>query len=278
MEQKYRLFITDLDGTLLDDAKEISPANREAIAGLLRRGIPATIFTGRNFHSAKDIVEDLQLSVPVVFQNGALIMNLGTGEVFRQVGLRSEVAREILAKALQMELHPLVYSGFLDLPDIMAQSEFWGGMPFGRYVEANRFRLRMVADLSHEMQQRDHIAQMAIVGRQEELQRLSDFSQGTFSEQISVVMSSVIEGVGFLEFFGPKVSKGIAFERLLDLFGVPAENTVFIGDNFNDVPLMERVGMPVAMANAPAEVKAICKLVVSDNNSDGVAQAISRLF
>ena len=65
-------------------------------------------------------------------------------------------------------------------------------------------------------------------------------------------------------------------ERLAEILGVSREETVAIGDGYNDVPMLEGVGLSIAMGNAPDDIKRICKAVTDDNNHDGVAKAIEQ--
>ena len=78
----------------------------------------------------------------------------------------------------------------------------------------------------------------------------------------------------FLEFFNGKVSKRVAIQKLGELLGISAAETVAIGDGLNDIPMLEYAGLSVAMGNASEKVKAIAHQVVADNDADGVAQAI----
>jgi Cof subfamily protein (haloacid dehalogenase superfamily) len=274
----YKLFVTDLDGTLLNSQLQISPGNLAALAKLVQAGVPVTVFTGRNYNSAIDFVKTIGVGIPVVFQNGALVMDPHSKREYRRIGLTGSIAFEIATEAKKFGFDVIVYSDFFALKDMQMERDVWQGHPFKTYVENNRWRTDIVGDVLDSLSERQEVVQLAVIGNMENLEAFQKRIQTRFPGQISAVISSVRGSYGFLEFFGPKVSKGEAFTFLLNHFGVTADQTVFIGDSFNDVELMRLVDMPVAVGNAPQSIKDICRLVVADHDSSGVAEAIEKLF
>lgn len=274
----YKMFITDLDGTLLDDRKNIPEANLMALKKLLEHQILITVFTGRNYHSAKPFIDALDIDIPVVFQNGAFIMNPRSQEVLYQSLLPALEAQSITETALASGFDVIAYTGFRDLPDMVVQRTDWHGSPFEAYVRHNSERIQTVPSLPAALRSLTDFSQLAVIGPEGELRRLEDRIRNLYPESVSPILSSVLNGTGFLEFFGPHVSKGIALERVLERFQIEAGQTVFIGDNYNDLELMEKVGFPVAVGNSPEPIKKRCRLVVAGNNESGVAEAVHRIF
>jgi Cof subfamily protein (haloacid dehalogenase superfamily) len=274
----YKLFITDLDGTLLDDRKTIPQANLEALKRLVTDDIHITVFTGRNYHSAKPFIDALGIDIPVVFQNGAFIMNPRSQEILYQSGLGSSEASAITRIAFERGFDAIVYKGFMAIPDMLIQRTEWNGSPYEPYVLHNHYRTEFVPSILDRIRDTDTISQLAIIGKQDALTVFEREMRERFRGTISPIYSSVISGTGFLEFFGPDVSKGIALQKVLERFHITPEETVFIGDNYNDVELMEIVGLPVAVDNSPEFVKKLCRLVVANNNDAGVADAVQRIF
>jgi hypothetical protein len=293
-EKNYKLFITDLDGTLLDDQKNIPVRNRQAIQKLVDHKIHCTVFTGRSYHSGVDIVRELGIQIPVVFQNGAMIMNPSSKEIIFQQGMHRKMAAEIIMRGRKQSFLLIAYVSFLKIPDMLVEVDpknpFPGyssdSFPFQSYLAANQPRILQVDDLYHSVldghpsiqMEKDGIPQVCVIG---EIQLLNQFAfdlEKQFSGQISPIISTILDGIGFLEIFGPNISKGHALDELLKYYHVTPEETVFIGDNLNDVELMKRVGMPIAVANAPGEVQALCRWIAPSNEDTGVASAIERFF
>ena len=91
-------------------------------------------------------------------------------------------------------------------------------------------------------------------------------------------MKKDCESWGLLSLFGPGISKGKALDSFVEYHSVSPSEVIFIGDHLADIPLMRRVGMPVAVANAMDVVKEESKYVTSSNSEDGVARAIAVFF
>lgn len=290
----YKLFITDLDGTLLDDDKQIPRENQKAIQKLVDQGIHCTVFTGRSYHSGTEIVDQLGIQFPVVFQNGALIMNPTTKEVIFQQAMSLDPALQMIRMSRQRGFLAIAYISFLDLPDMYVEADLedpypkrpGDGFPFQQYLEHNAPRIRQVKDLylaleelqTLKISEHPGIPQICLIGEVQSLNQMIQDVEDLYSGQVSTILSTILDGIGFLEFFGPNVSKAHALDELMKYYHVTPEQTVFIGDNLNDVDLMRRVGMPVAVANAPDEVKAICKWIAPQNGEAGVAKAIEHFF
>lgn len=143
----YKMFITDLDGTLLDDRKNISEENIIALKKLTDHQVFITVFTGRNYLSAKRFIDALGIDIPVVFQNGAFIMNPKSKEVLYQSMLPGPEARSITEIALASGLEVVAYKGFLDLPDMMVERTDWLGFPYESYIRNNSHRIQIVDSL-----------------------------------------------------------------------------------------------------------------------------------
>jgi len=274
----YKMFITDLDGTLLDDRKNISEENIIALKKLTDHQVFITVFTGRNYLSAKRFIDALGIDIPVVFQNGAFIMNPKSKEVLYQSMLPGPEARSITEIALTSGLEVVAYKGFLDLPDMMVERTDWLGFPYESYIRNNSHRIQIVDSLLETIPSFSELSQLAVIGPEGELRELEMRVRALYPETVSPILSDVQNGSGFLEFFGPQVSKGIALEKVLARFHIEPGHTVFIGDNYNDLELMEKVGFPVAVENSPEPIKKRCRLVVTGNNESGVADAVNRIF
>jgi len=268
---KYRLVLLDLDGTLLNSCKEISRRNREILEAVLNKGMNVTIITGRSYVAACDYVHQLGIKTLVVFQNGALIYDFGRKQAVHISLLEGRKALQIIRIGKSRGMYPVLYENFFEVPD-MVVDKFYSG-PYARYFEMNRWRVKMVESLEDYTAGLEHVAEVALVGEEKGFDSLEGLNDG-----ISVVKNSVLGGHAFVEFFGPNSSKAHALQVLLKYFGVGEDETVFIGDNLNDISLMKRVGLPVAMGNAVEDVKKMARYVTTTNDEDGVAYALERVL
>ncbi|MGB9819916.1 MAG: Cof-type HAD-IIB family hydrolase [Pseudothermotoga sp.] len=270
-----KLICIDLDGTLLDDEKRISERDKEAIDCAKKHGIHITVFTGRNYYAALPYLQELGIEIPVVFQNGALIATPSAHQIFRLITLNSEIAVQVVRLCAQRGLYPVVYESFFSKKDMIVQKDYQG--PFEKYFMFNQHRIRKVDSLENMLHQTESIAEIAIVGKdtlvEELVQNLSSKIDG-----FTPVKNQHIDGEIFMEIFGRDVGKEIALDFLTELFDLNLSEVAYIGDNYNDLKIMQKVGFPVAMANAPQDVKTVARFVTSSNNESGVSRAIEKIM
>lgn len=279
----FELFITDLDGTLLDDDKNISDQNFEAIKKLRNKQIAFSVFTGRNFYSAYEYLQVLNVEGIVALQNGALIIDMPSRKVINEIYLNTSVARHIYQLAKEQNLTMIAYTGYHEvetspLKDMIVEKNSNDCLSFDQYFQHNQERISFVDSLDVCFDKRKVIGQLALIGNELDLRHLLQKVTDLYENEISYVLSPIGDDCGFLEFFGPKVSKGDALSHLLERYHTTAAKTAFIGDNFNDLPLMKKVGLPIAPENASREIKDHCKMIVPSNNHHAVGKAIERIF
>ncbi len=263
-----RLVVLDLDGTLLNSEKHIAECDREAVDRLVESGVTVTIFTGRNYHSALPYVEELGVNVPVVFQNGALIYDFSSKRVLKSTRLEENVALKLIRSAREEGIFTIVYTDFFDLKDMFIESSYTG--PFLRYLASNSWRLVMIDDLTKIS---ENPVEIALIGREEDIKNvISDL------ENVSIVKGSVLEGESFYEVFGPRCSKGDALDFITEHMGIDSEEIIFIGDGYNDLEIMRKVGIAIAMGNSPDEIKKVADWITATNDECGVAKAIAEFF
>ena len=265
-----KLIVLDLDGTLLNSEKKINQIDKEAVKEAIDSGISVTIFTGRSKHSASKYVKELGIGVPVVFQNGALIVDFSSGKILRMVKLSGEIAKKVVLEARKRNIFYIIYTEFSTIKDMMVDRSYKG--PYDYYMEQNTWRMYFVRDVI------DHIgkdvAEVSLIGRVDLIKEVVSWID---ERDASVIKSTEVGGESFWEIFGPGCSKATALEFLLEHFGVSKEEVMFIGDGYNDVEVLKIVGYPVVMGNAPEDVKKYAKYITSDNDSGGVAEAIRKI-
>ncbi|MGJ8453882.1 Cof-type HAD-IIB family hydrolase [Pseudothermotoga sp. U03pept] len=269
-----KLICIDLDGTLLNDEKKISHKDKEAIETARRHGIYVTIFTGRNYYAAFPYLQELGIEIPVVFQNGALIATPSASEIFRMITLDSKIAAQTVELCKEYGLYPVVYESFFSKQDMIVEKNYQGA--FENYFRFNQHRIKKIERLESLLHAVQEIAEVAVVGKDELIKALLLDLQNHTSE-FTPVKNQNIDGETFMEIFGKNVGKEIALDFLLEFFDLELSQVAYIGDNYNDLKIMQRVGFPVAMANAPEDVKDVARFVTSSNNDSGVSLAIEKI-
>lgn len=259
-----RLVAFDLDGTLVGEDLTIRPRVRAAAARMQQAGIAGCIVTGRMFRSAKPFVEMLGFTAPVVCYQGAAVVDPASGTFIRHTSLPNEQALELESYARNQGLHLQLYAGdryYCEERNRYAQI----------YERISGVAPTVVASLRQTFASRDAtkaviIAEPEIVAVQ--LEKVHEL----FGRRAYVTRSIP----WFLEVVNSAVDKGKAFEFVAERLGVPMEQTLAIGDSWNDEPLLRAAGFGVAMGSAPPELRAAADAIVSDVEHDGVAEAIER--
>ena len=271
-----KLVVIDLDGTLLDDTKKVSLENRESIAHALRQGMNVSISTGRSYISGHEYVESLGLAVPVSYQNGAMVLKESNGirEIFNAVTLRKSVAVELVKLARLEKITSIVFKDFFNTPDMMMEQ-----IPkssYSDYYWHSKSRIS-IQSRPEDFVTGDGIPEVALEGPEDTILSIVDRIQ--YPDGMSVIKNNTIDTHSFYEFFGAGVGKMNGLKHIAGHFGISSDEVAYIGDNFNDIDIMNGVGFSIAMSNAPDMVKKHAKFVTDrDNNESGVAQAIEQIL
>lgn len=269
-----KLVITDLDGTLLNDDKHIVTENIIALEEAIENGIHVSVATGRNFYSAKSYIQELELDVPVIFQNGAFIYQWIEDRVIYKSVLSCSIAKRVIQAARKSKIFYIVYIDFLEKKDMYIDMDYKG--EFTRYLDQNTWRINKVDDVTKHLLNREHIAEIALVSDEKQIRNVIMEALQGYEKNTSIVKNTTIKSETFYEVFGPNSSKEASFNYLLDYFNVKPEETMYLGDSFNDIGMLKIVGYPVAMENAHDEVKKYAKYITKSNNEAGVGYAIRK--
>jgi Cof subfamily protein (haloacid dehalogenase superfamily) len=262
----YRLLAVDLDGTLIGPDLVVRPAVRDAIAGLLARGVVVVLATGRMFVSSRPFADLLGITAPIICYQGALIRELvGEQRIIRHRPVPLRLAREIARFARERDLTMQVY-----LDDRAYVARVTEGSAY--YAALNSIHVFPVGDLVAFLRRRP--TKIVFVSGPEGARPLALEVASRWGGVAQVVQSNV----RFVEVTAPKVSKGSALRALARRLGVQCEEIVAIGDQDNDRSLLEAAGFRVAMGNAIPALKAVADLVAPSVEEDGVAWAIREVF
>jgi Cof subfamily protein (haloacid dehalogenase superfamily) len=274
---------TDMDGTLLNGKMEVSEANRDAIKKAQKHGVEVIIATGRSYAEARFALEGSGIECPIIAVNGAETRN-AAGEVIQFTALEDDLSYEIYRRLKDVGVYFEVYTNhgtYTDNPDkavellidivLSAHPE----TPIEEIRESaqqrvNRRLILPVDGYETIIQDTDqHIYKFFVFTTDRDLlQKASDRLAGI----TGIAVSS--SGNENLEVTNDQAQKGIALEAFLSSKGLAMKDALAVGDNYNDLSMLERVGYSYAMGNADANIKNACKFVTAVNNENGVAKAI----
>jgi Cof subfamily protein (haloacid dehalogenase superfamily) len=286
-----RLLALDLDGTLLNSRGELSERNWQAIAGAREKGVRVALVTGRRFRDARPLALQLGLDVPIISHNGALTKHAQTLETVAVKLLPLEEAREVLrigrenkADALVNDdpqgAGVLVYDHASDDNPALAKYIDWSRRIHGEEADEAVRRVSSLEDyLDHAPV---HIAFSGSVARMKQLGEKLSAELGTKIKTLSTVYPK--PDFALLDVLHPEVSKGVGVEAAASEQGFSREEVMAIGDNFNDLEMLQSAGTGVLMGNAEDSLRALledlrggCHLTAT-NDEDGVALAIEKFI
>lgn len=273
MNNKFKLFVTDMDGTLLNSEGKISDETKNAIDLLKKNNVKIIIATGRLDSTVKPFYKQLNLDLPVISCNGAMIRHPFTKEVF----YLNPLDRKNFLK--------LINTCFLFCKDLLVYGEntiFYTTecAPVKRLKFLNTKLAKDEQALIKELKSFEELLDLdetlvKILAINEDteklnslLKKLSDF------EDISAYKSSV----EFVDIMSKGTSKGDALEKFAKQNSISQEEIFSFGDNHNDKSLIEFAGLGVAMGNAEEDIKNIADYITLTNDENGVAHIIKKYF
>lgn len=267
-----QLLVLDIDGTIAGRSNTIREPVKQAVKAAQAKGIQVAIATGRMYQSALRFYRDLGATLPLMVYQGALIKDPATDTVYRHWTVPRKYAAELLDYFEQPNLRSRVSIHFyindqLYVREITPDTE--------AYLSRSTIRAIAVGDLHTTLDQEP----TKVLVLSEDI-KLIDTLLINLRQQYAPSELYLTKSVAtFLEATNPLVNKGTAVKYLAEehLQLQPA-NVMVVGDNFNDLEMIQYAGIGVAMGNAPDGVKAIANWVAPDVEKDGVAAAIAEFL
>lgn len=258
-----RLFVTDIDGTLLPAGSGIVPAkNVEAVQAMTRAGVKVVIATGRMYKAALPIAKQLGEQIPIIAYNGALIKS-SPGEILHAQYMDEAIALKLINFFEERDWHLQSYSGeVLYVPKRNDCVELYEKSQKVEAVEVGWDGLREHA--------KDVPKLLSISLNPDEVTARIDEVKNFFGGQVEVTRSAQY----FAECMAVGVSKANAIKIFADKLGIDNAEILAIGDSDNDLQMITSVGCGVAMGNAVEAVKAACPRITDTCDNDGFAKAV----
>lgn len=271
---KNVLYVTDLDGTLLNRSSRISSGSMEIINGLVEQGMRFTYATARSLVSASVVTAGLSAHIPVIVYNGAFIMQPATGEILSQEMLGGEEIRAVRAVLDEYDVNPLAYSftdGVEKVSWITGKEN--GGIRY--YLDSRKGDRRLNPVDNKEELYRGNIFYFTCIGEREQLRPVYEvFSR---DERYRCTFQQELYRPEFwCEIMPAKATKAYAIQKLKKVWN--CDRVISFGDAVNDIPMFEVSDEAYAVENAAEELKALATGVIGSNENDGVAKWLEQRF
>jgi Cof subfamily protein (haloacid dehalogenase superfamily) len=285
MHPPVRLVAIDVDGTLLSSyVKGLTARTAQALMAVQEAGITVALATGRRTAYTTPLLEGLGLraDMPLITSNGAVVRTLG-GDPISRCQMESRVARGLCG--LLRPYGALVFTfdrpgrGELVLEDLE--------LAHGRiaiWVEANRKDIEVVKPLENALLDGEDPIQGMAAGSLRHMGEAEDAVKASVWASSCECVRTSYPGrdLSILDLLPPGISKGWALERLAARLGVGRKETMAIGDNWNDVNMLEWAGQGVMMGNADLELQSMARVrgwtLAPPNHEDGVAVVLEQML
>ena len=265
---EIRLIALDLDGTLTNDEKVITPRTYNALMMTQQRGVRLCLASGRPPYGMQPLAEQLEMSRyggVVIAYNGGYVYDCQTGEVLREVFLDENLLTRLYEFQQLSGMTLMTYHG----------DKIYTERPDDEYVRISVRNNKMtavgvenfVADIPRP------VNKCLMVGNPDIVPEWERRMQEAFCGEMHILRSTPY----FIELLPLGIDKGPALESIASRYGFLTDNIVSFGDSYNDVSMLRTSGIGVAMANADEEVKAAADMITLSNNDDGVAHVIEKL-
>lgn len=262
------LYVTDLDGTLLNSSDFINPDSIEVINSLVEKGMLFTYATARSLVSASVVAAGLSARIPIIAYNGAFILNPATGEIIASEGFQKEDTERVIGVLKGSGICHLVYSYIENAEKVSwvtGNENSWLRRYKSRRNADRRFR--PLSDDEHLYD--GDIFYFTCAGEREEL--LPVYEIFSKDQRYTCTLQQELYRPEYLcEIMPRKATKANAILKLKELWG--CDRVVSFGDAVNDIPMFRISDECYAVENAVEELKAIATGIIGSNDEDGVAR------
>jgi Cof subfamily protein (haloacid dehalogenase superfamily) len=271
-----RLLAIDIDGTLLDGRGRLPDAHRDALVEAAAHGIDVALVTGRSFHFTRPIADLLPIPLTLVVNNGAVVKRK-SGETEIRNLLPREAARVVLAETRKLEDSVAVVFDRPDERQIVFERMDWSHPNRRGYFEKNKAFIAQAAGPLADMLVEDPI-QVMFNGSVAPMRALVLALRALpVADQISVASTEYeLRDFSLVDVNAAGCSKGTTLARWAASRGVTSAEIMAVGDNLNDVEMLDFAGTAVVMGNATEALKSRGYHVTGTNDEQGLATAIRR--
>jgi len=265
----YEILVLDIDGTLTNSQKEVSPQTLDAILKAQERGHTVVLASGRPTPGIIAIANHLKLSQYngyILSYNGAKIINCKTNEIIYQKVLPREIIPKLYTAAIENSVGIISYE----------ENSIIAGTDIDEYMEKeskiNGIPIKKIKNFSSYIN--FDVNKCLMTGAAPHLEKVEQIMKKQFGHLINIYRSEPY----FLELMPQDIDKAYSLSKLLEHLELSKDQMISCGDGFNDLSMIQYAGMGVAMANAQDIVKKAADYITLSNDEDGIAHVINEFM
>lgn len=266
---RYKMIALDLDGTLNNDEKKITPKTKEALIAVQKKGVKVVLASGRPTSGLKresDALELEKYNGILLSYNGGKVVDATTKEVIYEKSLPNETAVRLLKHMEDFEVSPIVDNGkhyyTTSKDEFMIEFE----------SRLNNLGIKEVENVADAVD--FNPVKVLIAAPKEYLVPASEKIMEPFKKELSFVQSTPF----YLEATMKGINKASSLQAVCDKLNISPDEIMAFGDEHNDLTMIEFAGLGVAMGNACAKLKEVADEVTLSNNDDGIAHTLNKYF
>jgi len=277
---RFKLIAMDVDGTLLTRERKIGPRTKEALHKAADQGMKIVLCTGRRYRSTLPIIDLLGVRPMVVVNGGALVRHSETGKAIYRNGLPFALADAVLSFLANYDVSPLLFvDAFPNGPDFVIEEDRKGNEEFLRYIQGGAGHYLVSKGFASAP--RHKLLEIAVFGPMGSLRSLLHRLRQEFGHDITthvLQFDRYRHKSDCLEIFKRGTSKWSALSHVAQQFGITDKEIIAVGDDINDLEMIQKAGFGVAMGNAREDLKDAADLVTGTCNEEGIADILEQLF
>jgi len=254
------LLVSDMDGTLLNSEKRISNENLNAIDYFVSEGGKFTVATGRMVQSVEQFINQLKMELPAILHNGAKIYDYKNNKIIAQYPIEED-RKEVFERIKKDKPHIGI--------EIFAEEVVYIYRSCERTKRYEKHEFDIVYNMPEEVWKKEWL-KVLLIGDKKELDELEKEYKSVYDK--GTVFRS---GANFLDVVSNKVSKGKALEKLIKIHNIDPEKVIAIGDNMNDIEMLERANYGFYIKNGEKRALENAKYIAPSNDDNPIAYVVN---
>ena len=289
----YKIIAIDLDGTLLNSFGEITPKTKDVLQRAIKNGVKVILASGRPVSAIENIATEIGSKEYLISGNGALVFDMRENEVVYDKFLTKEQVLEIVDICEENSIYCNVYTETEVIAKALNYNVLFYHKENAKKPEGKRTSINIVSNLRRyieDLDENENFLKMTVCdpnrlifnGIIRKLRNINSIDVLDVSHMSRKTIKDGTDDVQieyfYTEITNKNVNKWSAIEYLLEKEDIKPEEVMAIGDNVNDKEMIENAGLGVVMGNSSPQMKELADIVVSDNNSVGIVEAVEKFI
>lgn len=272
------LYVSDLDGTLLSKSGTLSSYTKDTIQNILERNIPFTVASARSVFSIRSILDGLDISLPVICFNGAIICDFKTDNHYATNSIEGTLAESIKVLVKKHFFQEPFHSTIKDNKEVLYFPKTSNSSQEWFIKERTRNNDNRMTEYSKLTLDDNQTICLTYMGSKQEMIKLRTFIHENFEDIKSYIFVNEYEKEQesyWVSIYSSSSNKGVALGQLKSIVKLDDSKTTVFGDHLNDIPLFESADRKIAVSNAVSELKKLSCQIIGHHQEDSVATFLS---